>query len=109
MGKQPGYGKLPDVPAALRRAQAELDEAAEGLAAQTITMLAPQVDHAVQTGRFALRFREEDAFHPNPDIGEADLIRIANLLVERTDDHDQPQRPWTSPRSMARLMSLPPG
>ncbi len=76
-----------DVPAALRTAQAELDEAVRGRAAQRVTMLAPQVDHAVQTGQLAIRFKEEDAFDPDPDIGEADIIRIANLLVERTDDH----------------------
>jgi hypothetical protein len=50
-------------------------------------MLAPQVDHALRTGELALRFKEEDAFDPDPDIGEADIIRIANLLVERSDDH----------------------
>jgi hypothetical protein len=76
-----------DVPAALASAQAELEKAARGPATQTITLLAPQVDHAVETGRHALRFREEDAFHPDPDIRQADIIRIANLLVERTDEH----------------------
>ena len=76
-----------DAPAANREAQAELDEAVRGPATQTITMLAPQVDDAVHTGRLAIRFKEEDAFDPAPDIGEADIIRIANLLVERTDDH----------------------
>ena len=76
-----------EVPAALAPAQAKLEETARGPATQTITMLAPQVDQAVRTGQFALRFKEEDAFDPDPDIGQADIIRIANLLVERTDDH----------------------
>jgi hypothetical protein len=76
-----------DVPAALRAAQTQLDETVRGPAAQTITMLAPQVDDAIQAGRIPLRFQEEDAFDPAPDIAEADTIRIANLLVERTDDH----------------------
>jgi hypothetical protein len=82
------YGaRHPDVPAALGPAQAELEESVRGPRAQRITMLAPQVDHALQAGELALRFKEEDAFGPDPDIGEAEIIRIANLLVERSDDH----------------------
>ena len=76
-----------EVPAALRSAQVELDRELRGLAAERITMLAPQVDHAVRTGELPLRFKEEDAFDPDPDIGDADIIRIANLLVERSADH----------------------
>ncbi len=82
------YGvRHPDVPAALGPAQAELDEAVRGPATQGITMRVPQVDHAVQTGRLGIPFKEEDAFDPDPDIGQADIIRVANRFVERGDDH----------------------
>ena len=38
-----------------------------------------------------------------------DLSSIQRLCVASTLDHDQPQRPFTSPRSMAMVTSLPPG
>ncbi len=82
------YGvRHPNLPTALGPARAMLDELARGPAAQRITMLAPQVDHAVRTGQLAVCFKEEDAFDPDPDIGQADILRIANLFVERCDDH----------------------
>ena len=37
------------------------------------------------------------------------LSSIQRLWVATTLDHDQPQRPFTSPRSIASVMSLPPG
>jgi hypothetical protein len=37
------------------------------------------------------------------------LSSIQDLWVAITLDHDQPQRPMTSPRSIARSISLPPG
>jgi len=55
--------------------------------ADRITMLAPQVETAVRSERYDIEFREENAFDPGPGIAEADVIRIANLFVERTDDH----------------------
>jgi len=58
-----------------------------GSGGERVTMLAPQVEQVAASGQFDLRFRQEDAFNPHPDIGEADIIRIANLLVERTDRH----------------------
>ncbi len=76
-----------DVPAALATVRTGLDETVKGPTARMVTLLAPQVDRAVRTGRYALGFREEDAFHPDPDIAHADIIRVANLLVERTEDH----------------------
>jgi len=51
------------------------------------TMLAPEVEAAVSERRCAISFKEEDVFDPAPDIARADIIRIANLLVERTADH----------------------
>ena len=53
----------------------------------TISILAPQVASVAKTRPDELRFCEEDAFDPPADIVEADIIRIANLFVERTDDH----------------------
>ena len=54
---------------------------------ETITMLAPEVESAVASEEFQLRFKEENAFEPDEDVGDADIIRVANLFVERTADH----------------------
>jgi hypothetical protein len=82
------YGmRHPDVPAAMGPVRATLDKSVQGSGAERITMLAPQVDSALQTGKLPIRFEEEDAFDPNPDVGHADIIRVANLFVERDDDH----------------------
>jgi len=56
-----------------------------GPAAVTITMLAPRVEAEANPDR--LFFGEENAFDPQPDIADANIIRVANLFVERTEDH----------------------
>lgn len=55
--------------------------------AATITLLAPQVEIAAMSKPDILQFREEDVFNPHPSIAEADIIRVANLFVERSEDH----------------------
>lgn len=54
---------------------------------QRITMLAPEVELAAASGRHQVSFKEEDVFDPDPDIAHADIIRVANVLVESTHDH----------------------
>ncbi len=54
---------------------------------ERITMVAPEVERAAESRRYDMSFKEEDALDPHPDIAEADIIRVANLLVERTVDH----------------------
>ena len=76
-----------DLSAAPVRAREGLEKALAGGGTATATMLAPEVEWAAGRTAGGLRFREEDAFDPDEDIGEADVIRVANLLVERTADH----------------------
>jgi hypothetical protein len=62
-------------------------EALAGRDTVTIAMLAPRVAFAAESRPNQLQFGEENAFDPRTDIAEADIIRIANLFVERTEDH----------------------
>jgi hypothetical protein len=50
-------------------------------------MLAPEAEGAAAGGPCVVAFREEDALDPDPDLAQADIIRIANLLVESTAEH----------------------
>ena len=77
-------GEEPGSCAGIRR---RLDQSfAEGDVA-SVPMLAPEVELAVESGRYDISFREEDLFEPDPDISSADIIRIANMLVETTETH----------------------
>jgi len=77
-------GEVPERCAGIRR---RLDQSfAEGDVAR-VAMLAPEVELAVESGRYDISFREEDLFEPDPDISSADIIRIANMLVETTATH----------------------
>ena len=70
--------------------QTEVEQVAKALSGDgvcTVTMLAPEVELAIANGQFDLQFKEENAFEPHADIAEADIIRVANLFVERTNDH----------------------
>jgi len=80
-------GPHPAVPEALKSLREKLDQMVRKADVERITMLSPQVEHALETRRYDLSFREEDVFDPDPDIRESDIIRIANLFVERTADH----------------------
>jgi len=76
-----------DVPPFCSARKAKLDEALTLPSAERSTMLAPEVEFAVASGSYDISFKEEDAFAPDPDICDADIIRIANLFVERTPEH----------------------
>lgn len=65
----------------------EGDATLDPTSAERITMLAPEVEAAAESGRCHMSFKEEDVLDPDPDIAEADIIRVANILVESTDSH----------------------
>jgi len=54
---------------------------------ERITMLAPEVELAAESGRCDIAFKEEDVLRPEPDLAQADILRVANVLVEATADH----------------------
>lgn len=76
-----------DLSAAPAGQRQHLTAALSGPHAVTVSMLAPRVAVVAESRPDELKFAEENAFHPRPDIGTADIIRIANLFVERTEDH----------------------
>jgi len=82
------FGLLHDDPAlASQKERYRLDGALSGEGVLTVPILAPEVEVAVESGEHDLCFKEEDAFDPDGDIAQADVIRVANLFVERTADH----------------------
>ena len=85
------HGKLfrwgDEVPASLAQSKQRLEKAFGTGALERITTIAPDIEASVGAGDYDMVFKEEDLFSPDPDMREADIIRVANLLVEVTDDH----------------------
>ncbi len=54
---------------------------------EKVSMICPEMMSFIHNSKCEINFAEEDLFNLDPDIGEADIIRIANLLVESTDSH----------------------
>lgn len=75
------------IPASLRQSKEQLEKTFDRDGLERITTIAPDVEALVDSGDYDIVFKEEDLFHPEPDMKEADIIRVANLLVEITKDH----------------------
>ena len=76
-----------ELPESYRKPMKALDSLFDPVRLGRITTIAPEVERAAASADCDITFKEEDLFHPEPDIAEADIIRVADLLVEITPDH----------------------
>jgi hypothetical protein len=72
-----------NLPVCHKNIQKKLNRIFDQTKLDRITMLSSEVE----LSGYNILFKEEDVFNPEPDIAEADIIRVANILVEKTDDH----------------------
>jgi hypothetical protein len=81
------FQKRDNIPDCYKTVKGKLDKKFNRKNLDMISTITPEVELVANSNKYNISFKEEDLFSPALDIKKADVIRIANLLVEITDDH----------------------